>query len=274
MRESRFPASGCCYHTRMADAITSPASIPAGDAETVPARECAPRHRLFVRVMHWIVALGFLALLLSGVEIVISHPRFYWGETGNVLTPPLFTLPIPASRSSVPTGYGFVLPDQNGWSRSLHFQAAWLLVLAGLYYAVSGLLTNHFREHLVPSREDLRWATFRTSLSKHLRFERPAEEEARSYNALQRIAYLFVIFVLFPMMIWTGLAMSPAVVSAFPFLVDFVGGHQSARTIHFAGTTLLTLFLMVHVVMVWRAGFLLRVRAMVTGRAHSPERQS
>src|SRR6266568_9394765 len=82
------------------------------------------RHSAVVRVTHWITTLCFLALLVSGVEILISHPRFYWGEAGNVLTPPLFQLPIPASRALVPTGYGYVLPDQNGWSRSLHFQSA------------------------------------------------------------------------------------------------------------------------------------------------------
>src|ERR1043165_4479785 len=94
-----------------------------GDA--VPATTDAPRHSALVRVTHWITTLCVLALLVSGMEIIISHPRFYWGETGNVLTPSLFDLPIPASRSAVRTGYGFVLPDQNGWSRYLHFQAAW-----------------------------------------------------------------------------------------------------------------------------------------------------
>jgi hypothetical protein len=81
----------------------------------------APRHTAVVRVTHWIATLCFFALLVSGIEIVISHPRFYWGEVGNVLTPSLFDLPIPASRSAVKTGYGYVLPDQNGWSRSLPF---------------------------------------------------------------------------------------------------------------------------------------------------------
>jgi hypothetical protein len=76
-----------------------------------------PRHGAVVRATHWITVIAFLALLISGAEIVISHPRFYWGEVGNALTRPLFTLPIPASRSTVPTGYGYVLPDQNGWSR-------------------------------------------------------------------------------------------------------------------------------------------------------------
>ncbi|MES1256961.1 MAG: hypothetical protein ABUS51_00970, partial [Acidobacteriota bacterium] len=109
-----------------------------------------PRHTALVRVTHWITALAFLALLLSGVEILLSHPRFYWGETGNVLTPALFSLPLPASRSSVATGYGFVLPDQNGWSRYLHFQAAWAAVLTGIVYGIAGVFTRHFRDNLVP----------------------------------------------------------------------------------------------------------------------------
>src|SRR6516162_3550409 len=79
------------------------------------------RHSAVVRWTHWLTTISFLALLISGLEIVVSHPRFYWGESGNVLTPALFQLPIPASRSTVPTGYGYVLPDQNGWSRYLHF---------------------------------------------------------------------------------------------------------------------------------------------------------
>src|SRR5690349_5807281 len=108
----------------------------------VPTTTSTPRHTAVVRVTHWITTLSFLALLVSGVEIVISHPRFYWGEAGNVLTPSLFELPIPSSRASVPTGYGFVLPDQNGWSRYLHFQAAWLTVLIGLLYTIFGLFTG------------------------------------------------------------------------------------------------------------------------------------
>src|SRR5262245_26175431 len=107
-------------------------------AGVIPVESEAPRHPLFVRVTHWITAVCFLALLVSGLEIVVSHPRFYWGETGNVLTPPLFQIPIPASRSTVSTGYGYVLHDQNGWSRSLHFQTAWALIVAGLLYIVIG----------------------------------------------------------------------------------------------------------------------------------------
>src|SRR5207302_9484073 len=112
-------------------------------AAAVPATAVRSRHSAVVRVTHWITILSFLALLVSGVEILISHPRFYWGETGNVLTPPLFKLPIPASRATVPTGYRYVLRDQNGWSRYLHFQAAWVVVLTGLVYVIFGLLKGH-----------------------------------------------------------------------------------------------------------------------------------
>jgi thiosulfate reductase cytochrome b subunit len=166
----------------------------------------------------------------------------------------------------VPTGYGYVLPDQNGWSRALHFQTAWILVLTGLLYAVSGFMSGHMRKNLLPDKADLSWRSFSASLAKHLRFERPTEAEAWSYNLLQRLTYLFVIFVLFPLVIWTGLAMSPAFVSAFPSTVTLLGGTQSARTIHFFVSLALVLFLLVHVVMVVFAGFMSRMRAMITGR--------
>src|SRR6202022_233401 len=121
-----------------------------------------------------------------GVEIVISHPRFYWGETGNVLTPTLFKLPIPASRATVPTGYGYVLPDQNGWSRYLHFQAAWLVVWTGLLYLVFGIFKGHFRQNLLPARADLSGHALSTVIAGHLRLKPANETGDRSYNVLQR----------------------------------------------------------------------------------------
>ena len=207
----------------------------------------------------------FLALLVSGIEILISHPRFYWGETGNILTTPLFKIPIPSSRDLVPTGYGYVLPDQNGWSRYLHFQAAWIAVLTGLLYVISCFFTGHLRKDLLPRKADLSRRAFSSVIAKHLRFERPSEGEARSYNVLQRLSYLVVIFVLFPLIIWTGLAMSPGFVSAFPATVTVFGGQQSARTIHFFVTLALVLFLVLHVVLVCVSGFRSRMRAMITG---------
>ncbi|MBV8817602.1 MAG: cytochrome b/b6 domain-containing protein [Acidobacteriaceae bacterium] len=229
-----------------------------GAASAVRARAVDLRHSALVRATHWITVVAFVALLLTGVEILISHPRFYWGEAGNVHTPPLFKIPIPASRGSVPTGYGYTLPDQNGWSRYLHFEAAWLLVLTGLLYAGSSLMNGHVRRNLLPDRIDAR------AITQHLRLAR--SDDASSYNSLQRISYLAVIFVLFPLVIWTGLAMSPAIASAFPAVVSTLGGQQSARTIHFFVSIALVLFLLVHIVMVWLTGFRRRMRAMITGR--------
>ena len=232
----------------------------------LPVTKLAPRHSALVRVTHWITVLCFLALLVTGVEIVISHPRFYWGETGTDLTTPLFQLPIPASRKLVPTGYNYVLPDQNGWSRALHFEAAWIVVLAGLLYVIYGLLTKHFRKDLVPRKSDLSWRLLLTSFTKPLRLQRPSAAEASSYNGLQRLTYLFVILVLFPLVIWSGLAMSLGFASAFPWSVTLLGGRQSARTIHFFVSLALVLFLFVHIFMVCLAGFWSRTATMITGR--------
>jgi thiosulfate reductase cytochrome b subunit len=239
--------------------------VPTSDS-AVPTTTVTSRHSALVRVTHWITTLAFLALLVTGVAILFSHPRFYWGEAGNVLTPPLFKLPIPASRATVPTGYGYVLPDQNGWSRYLHFQAAWLLVLTGLLYIIYGLLKGHFRHNLLPARTGLSRRALSMVIARHLRFAPAIEAEAWSYNVLQRLTYLFVIFVLFPLVIWTGLAMSPAIASVFPAAVTVFGGQQSARTIHFFVSVFLVLFLLVHIVMVYLGGFRNRMRAMITGR--------
>lgn len=213
-----------------------------------------------VRVTHWLTTLSFLALLLTGVEILISHPRFYWGETGNSRSTPLFKLPIPASRSTVPTGYAYTLPDQNGWSRYLHFQSAWLIVFTGLLYVSFGVLNGHFRRNLIPARRDLNGKAFAAAIARH-------EKQASPYNVIQRLTYLLVIFVLFPLVIWTGLAMSPAIASALPALVTTLGGQQSARTIHFFVSLFLSIFLLVHLVMLSLSGFRSRMRAMTIGRA-------
>jgi thiosulfate reductase cytochrome b subunit len=213
----------------------------------------------------------FVALIVTGAEIVISHPRFYWGETGNVHTRPLFTLPIPSSRGTVPTGFGYVMPDQNGWSRYLHFQTAWALVLTGLIYWIVGLFTGHFRKDLVPEAGKRTWRAYRVRIAQYLRRAPPDAGEAYSYNVLQRTAYLTVIFLLFPLVIWTGLALSPAFDSAFPAAVNLLGGRQSARTLHFFVSAAILLFFVVHVTMIALSGFWSRMRAMITGRVVLPE---
>jgi thiosulfate reductase cytochrome b subunit len=222
-----------------------------------------PRHAAYVRVTHWITALAFVTLLVSGIEIVISHPRFYWGETGNVLTKPVFQIPIPSSRDTVPTGFHYVLPDQNGWSRYLHFQSAWAVLVAGVVYGTAGFLTGHFGKDLVPRQGDITWKAVCGALANHLRSVH--DDDAGSYNVMQRITYLAVIFVLFPLIIWTGLALSPMFNAAVPAAVNVLGGRQSARTLHFFVSLFLLLFVVVHTAMVARAGFRNRTRAMITG---------
>jgi thiosulfate reductase cytochrome b subunit len=180
----------------------------------------SPRHSAVVRITHWINTLCFVGLLVSGIAILLAHPRLYWGETGNVETGSLIDLPLP-----------FVLTGQTGWGRSLHFLSAWVCVLDGLLYAG----TQRFRANPL-------------------------------YDVPQRITYLVVVSVVFPLMIWTGLAMSPAITSVFPDIVRLLGGQQSARTIHFFVAAFLVLFLAVHVTMVYRAGFVNHMRAMITGR--------
>lgn len=188
------------------------------------------RHSLLVRITHWLTALSVGALLASGIAILIAHPRLYWGETGSFETASLIDLPLTLT-------YG-----HSGWGRYLHFLSAWIVVLTGLVYVVSGFLTRHFRRHLLQGADG-----------------------GSHYEPLQRWTYLAVIFALFPLIVLTGLAMSPAVTSVLPWLVTVFGGHQSARTIHFFAASAVTLFVLGHVTMVTLAGFATRVTAMITG---------
>jgi thiosulfate reductase cytochrome b subunit len=139
--------------------------------------------------------------------------------------------------------------------------------LTGLLYVISGIFTQHFRKEMVPERGQLSWSSLRSIVMDHLRLKRPADDG--SYNLLQRVSYLVVIFVLFPMMMPTGFAMSPAITSVFPWTVEIFGGHQTARTLHFFLADLLVLFVVVHVAMVVMAGFAGRMRGMIAGRAAS-----
>jgi thiosulfate reductase cytochrome b subunit len=218
------------------------------------------RFSLLVRVTHWLNTISFVALVVSGVGILLAHPRFYWGETGGIGGPALFDLPLP-----------FMLGGPSGWGRYMHFQAAWLCVLTGVLYGAWGFVSRHFRNELWPARGQLAWSALRAEVRNHLRLKKPGPQAAYSYNALQRLSYLAVVFVMFPLMIWTGLAMSPAVTSVMPVLVTSSGGFESARTIHFVAAVLLVLFVLIHVGMVWLAGFVPRTRAMITGHVNARE---
>jgi thiosulfate reductase cytochrome b subunit len=220
------------------------------------------RHSAVVRITHWITALSFVGLLVSGIAILIAHPRLYWGETGAVGTPSLIDLPIP-----------FMI-GHSGWGRYLHFLSAWVSVLTGLLYVVFGVLSQHIRKNLLPAKADLTWRRMAGIVWDELRWKRPSEEESLTYNVVQRLAYLSVVFVLFPLVILTGFAMSPAIASVIPVIRTGFGGQQSARTIHFFVALALVLFVCVHMAMVCLAGFTQRVRAMITGHSAGRKERS
>jgi thiosulfate reductase cytochrome b subunit len=148
--------------------------------------------------------------------------------------------------------------------RRWHFFFAWLLVLNGVVYLISGFATGHFRGDLLPTSNQLRHIG--RSLLDHIRFRFPEGDEARRYNVLQKLSYLVVIFNLLPVMVAAGLAVSPGIDTIVPQLPWVFGGRQSARTIHFVIAWLLTLFVIVHVVMVLMSGFWNEMRSMITGR--------
>jgi thiosulfate reductase cytochrome b subunit len=238
--------------------VASPAAV-SGVAHSPALAPEAPRHTLVVRVTHWVSAAALVVLVLSGIAILLAHPRLYWGETGGIGGPSLIDLPLP-----------FVLDIPiRGPGRYLHFLAAWVCVFTGLVYVLTGLARGHFTRNLLPARADLNARAVRTVVASHL--GRGDGHVAATYNVLQRISYAGVVFVLMPLTICTGLAMSPAVTSVVPAVVTVFGGQQSARTLHFFAACALTGFALMHVVLVWQAGFTAHVRAMITGRRDRPD---
>lgn len=241
----------------------------------------AAPHARWVRCTHWIVAVSFLVLAVSGFLILMVHPRLYWGEVGNDLTPALLELPISRNHrhggwdtptpffddtgAAVSASRTYELFNQNGWARSLHFLAAWFLVFTGGVYLIAGTVSGHFRRHLVPRAGELTPRLIGQEVQKHLRLQLPAATGGPQYGLLQRGAYLTVIFVALPLATVTGLTMSPAVTAAYPFLLDLFGGVQSARTIHFFLSVGLVLFLAGHVLMVIVSGFRRQMRGMTIG---------
>ena len=166
--------------------------------------------------------------------------------------------PISASRT-------FEIFNQNGWGRSLHFLAAWCLVVPGTIYLLAGLVGGHFRSHIWPRMRELAPHLIWHDVVDHLRMRIPPAAGGPRYGLLQKCAYSAVIFVAAPLMVVTGLTMSPAVTAAFPFLLGLFGGYQSARTIHFFAFVALFLFVIVHLVMVVKSGLRRQIRAMTVG---------
>jgi thiosulfate reductase cytochrome b subunit len=251
------------------------------------------RHTAPVRITHWINVVCFTLLLMSGLQIFNAHPALYVGDRSD------FDRPIMAIRAhqsergivgeTVIASHAFATTGVLGASREdgqisprafpswitlpssqdlatgrrWHFFFAWLLVLNALVYFVWGIASRHFGRDLLPSRVAL--GHFGREILEHLRLRFPRGEAAKRYNVLQQLAYLLVVFVLFPLMVLTGLTMSPGIDSAVPQLLTLFGGRQTARLVHFITASGLAIFVVVHLVMVLVSGVWNNLRSMITG---------
>jgi len=260
------------------------------------------RHRWPTRIWHWLNALTVFVLLMSGLMIFNAHPRLYWGEyganadhawlqiggnrergylrLGSVEIPTtgvlghwtdsdgrLQTRAFPGW-ATIPGRYD--LAGARGW----HFLFAWLLVVPGLLFWLWSFLSRHIQRDLAPTREELAPRHIWQDIRNHARLRFPTGAAARNYNILQKTAYLGVLFVLLPLVVLTGLTMSPGMNAAWPWLLDLFGGRQSARSLHFIAAILIATFILVHLVMVVLAGPVNEIRSMITGRYRLPKEKS
>ncbi|SDC92958.1 cytochrome b561 [Sphingomonas sp. YR710] len=249
-----------------------PATAPAG----------ANGHRLWVRLTHGLIAAAAIVLIVSGVTILMAHPRLYWGTAGNDLTAPLLEIPLGPNAGhrgwSKPTPF-FAAPagpvtanrlnepwNRNSWARSLHFLAAWGFLAGLFFYLLLAIFTGHARRNLWPRRGELARANLWQDVRAHLRLPTPAAPPGPPYAILQKLAYALVVFVALPLMLLTGITMSPAISASYPILLDAFGGTQSARTIHFFTFAFIALFLLVHLAMILLTRPLRQVRGMILGK--------
>ncbi|MDP4026394.1 cytochrome b/b6 domain-containing protein [Methylobacterium sp. NEAU 140] len=273
------------------------ATTPALDTrETVApdGRRLIYRHPLVIRLAHWINAAVLLVLLMSGLQIFNAHPALYWGAV-STFDDPALAITSEAGRGGTNRGVvylGATKFDTTGWlglskeagseidrafpswatlpagqdlatGRRWHFLFAWFLVLNGAVYLAYGLASGQLRRRLIPDGDQIR--DFGGSVKEHLLLRFPEGEEAKRYNVIQKLTYLAVVLVLLPAMVLAGLAMSPGMDAAWPWLIDLFGGRQSARTVHFIAAGLLVLFVIVHVVLVLVSGVVNNLRGMITG---------
>lgn len=255
------------------------------------------RHSLTVRLSHWLNVLCMTLLLFSGLQIFNAHPSLYWGQYGADNDPSIIAMEAVQDGDAIkgvtrigslsfnttgvlgvsnvdgePTQRGFptwlTVPSYQDLAtgRRWHFFFAWLFVINGLIYMAYGFITRHFRRDLLPSKDELRPSNLSHEIADHARFRFPKGEKARHYNALQKLTYLLVIFLLLPVMILSGLTMSPGFNAFAPWLLDLFGGRQSARTLHFITAGSLVAFVVVHVAMVLVSGLFNNMRSMITGR--------
>lgn len=254
------------------------------------------RHAGLTRATHWVNVLAFTILLMSGLNIFGAHPALYWGQKSTFAQP---WLSIGAeerdNRAVGVTRVGGVKFETTGvlgysgklnarvpvafpsWatipsyrdladSRRWHFFFAWLFVTNGVVYWLAGLIGGHIRRDLLPTAADVAPRNIWHEVVTHARLQFPKGEEARRYNVLQKGAYLAVIALLLPLMVGTGLTMSPGFNAAAPWLLDLFGGRQSARSLHFLSASLLVGFVLLHLFMVVASGTWNNIRSMITGR--------
>jgi thiosulfate reductase cytochrome b subunit len=251
------------------------------------------RHRLSTRVWHWLNVVTLAVLMMSGLMIFNAHPRLYWGQYGANADPAWLEIGSTANSGFVAagplrletTGVLGHWTDQDGalqrrafpeWitipsrynladARLWHLAFAWVLGVSLLAYMIASLWNRHFQRDLTISRAEIRPSHVWTDIKDHARLRFPTGVAAQRYNILQKLAYGSVIFILLPLIVFTGLAMSPAMDSGWGWLLDIFGGRQSARSLHFIAMVGLIVFFVVHIMMVVLAGPINQMRSIVTG---------
>jgi Ni/Fe-hydrogenase b-type cytochrome subunit len=223
------------------------------------------RHRLATRIWHWVNAVAVLVLIGSGLMIFNAHPRLYWGNYGANFDAAWLELPRFPGWATIPSTYSL------SGARMWHLAFALVLGFALLAYMVASLVNRHFQRDLRVRRAELAPRHLWADLKAHwnFRFHDPADPGA--YNIFQKLAYACVIFVLLPVLILTGLALSPGMDAAWPWLSGMWGGRQSARSVHFIAMVAMTGFVVVHLTLVILAGPVNEVRSMLTGKWRVPE---
>lgn len=214
------------------------------------------RHRLWVRITHWLNVVCLTILLMSGLQIFNAHPALYWGNISHFDDPLLVIRAVPA----------WVTLPGSQWlamGRRWHFCFAWLFVANGAVYALLAISGGHLRRDLAPSRQDLRRIGY--SIRQHMRLRFPKGAEGKRYNVLQKLTYLAVLYLLCPLIVLAGLAMSPKLDAGYPWLLWLFDGRQSAHTIHFVCAFSLLAFVVVHLLMVLVSGVWNNIRSMITG---------
>jgi Ni/Fe-hydrogenase b-type cytochrome subunit len=215
------------------------------------------RHSLMTRIWHWINAVAVFVMLMSGLTISNAHPRLYWGQFGTWDDTPWLILPRFPGWMTLPTRYNL------GLAREWHFAFAWVLAFGLLAYLMTMLFRRKLRIRLHIALSEVNPSSLLRDIVSHLRGH--FDHGDGQYNILQKLSYAGVLFGLLPLLVFTGMTLSPGMNAAWPWLLDLFGGRPSARSLHFIAATLIGLFIFVHLIMVVVAGPVREVRSMITG---------